>query len=147
MNLGINARGSVVAMAQQISDLLHGCALFQQMSGTGMPQAVRAAPPASDACRLHSSTRNSPECAISDRPVWRLQRQEQIPARGPRPHLLDVCQDGIANFTLQRILLRAAAFGVIHRERLRAPVEVTQQQTRYLAAAQSVYCQKEQDGR
>ncbi len=135
MNLGVNTRGSVVAMAQQISDLLHGCALFQQMSGTGMPQAVRAASPASDACRLDSSVRDFPERATSDRPKWRLQRQEQIPAGGSRPPLLDVCQDDIAYFTLQRILLRASAFGVVHRERLRVPVEVAHQQTLYLAAA------------
>ncbi|MGA9669445.1 MAG: hypothetical protein WBQ94_09570, partial [Terracidiphilus sp.] len=133
-------------MAQQISDLLHGCTLFQQVSCTRMPEAVRTAPTASDACRLHSPTRDFPESATSDRPVWWLQRQEQIPARGPWPRLLDVCQDGIAYFTLQRILLSASAFRVIHRERLRAPVEITQQKTRYLAAAQSVQGQKEQNG-
>ena len=46
----------------------------------------------------------------------------------------------------RRIFLRASAFGVVHRERLRAPVEVAQQQTRYLPAAQSVNRQQEQDG-
>ena len=39
-------------MTQQISDLLQRCALLQQMSGTGMPQTVRSASPASDARRL-----------------------------------------------------------------------------------------------
>jgi hypothetical protein len=87
-------------MAKQISDFLHRCALFQQVSGTGMPQAVRATSPALDACRLHSSTRDFPERATSDHPVWRLQRQKKIPARGTRPRFLDVCQDGIAYFTL-----------------------------------------------
>ena len=90
------------------------------MSGTRMPQAVRAASSASDACRLHSSIRDFPERTTSDRPVRRFQRQEQIPAGGPRPRLLDVFQDGIAYFTLQRILLCASAFRVVHRERLRS---------------------------
>ena len=61
--------------------------------------------PASDSCRLHSSTRDFPERARADRSVSWLQSQEQIPAGEPRPRLLDVCQDRIAYFTLQRILL------------------------------------------
>ena len=48
-------------MTQQIADLLQRCALFQQMSGTRMPQTVRAASPASDACGLDSSARHFPE--------------------------------------------------------------------------------------
>ncbi len=52
MNFGIDARGAGVTMTQQIPDLLQGCTLFQQMSGTRMPQTVRSASPALDACRL-----------------------------------------------------------------------------------------------
>ena len=41
-------------MPQQIPDLLQGCPLFQQMSGTRMSQTVRPAPPALDASRVDS---------------------------------------------------------------------------------------------
>jgi hypothetical protein len=87
-------------MTQQISDLLQGCTLFQHMSGTRMPQAVRTASSASDTDRLHSSTRDFPESTPSDRPVRRIQRQEQIPAGSLRPSLLKVLQDGITHFAL-----------------------------------------------
>jgi hypothetical protein len=87
-------------MTQQISDLLQRCTLFQQMSDTRMPQAVRTASPASDAYNLHSSTRDCPESTPSDRTVRRIQRQEQIPAGSLRPSLLKVLQDGITHFAL-----------------------------------------------
>jgi hypothetical protein len=66
-------------------------------------------------------------------------------AGGARSHRSDVCQDGIAHLMLQRIFLRASAFGVIDCERLRTPVEVAQQQTTYLPTAQTINCQKVQD--
>src|ERR1017187_1207165 len=104
------------------------------MSGTSVPQTVRSASPASDACRFHSCTRDAPEAAVPDASVRWFQREEQTRVGGPRTRLPDVCNDGVTHFMLQRIFLCTSAFRVVHRERLRAPVEVAQQQARYLPA-------------
>ena len=88
---------------------------------------------------------DSPEAAVADTSIRRFQRKKQISAGTSRTRLCDVFQDGIANLTLQWIFLHASALGVIHCERLLPPVEVTQQQARYLSTAQPIYRQEQQD--
>jgi len=44
------------------------------------------------------------------------------------------------------VFLYASPLGVVHRERLQPPVEVAQKQARYLAAAQPINRQEQQDG-
>lgn len=83
---------------------------------------------------------------MADAAVWRIQREEQIPAGGLRARLSDVFQDGVAHLTLQWVFLYASPLGVVHRERLQPPVEVAQKQARYLAAAQPINRQEQQDG-
>src|SRR5262249_26423966 len=105
------------------------------MSGARVSQTVRSAPSASDADCVDSCARDAPEAAVSDAAVRRIQRQEQIPAGRPRTRPENVFQDGFAHLMLQWVCLHTSALGVIHHERLRLPVEVTQLEARYLPAA------------
>jgi hypothetical protein len=80
MNLGIDTRRCRITMTEQVADLFQRRALFQKMRSASMAQTVRTVPAATDACLPYTAARNIPQCRSANRPVWWIQRQEQIAA-------------------------------------------------------------------
>ena len=103
------------------------------------------ASPATDAKRLETATYNMPHSRGQYWTMWLLKCHEDIAGRAARPHL-QIAQDCFPDFVLQRIALISSALGTLDAERLFAPIDVDQPQTRNLAAAQRIDGAQQQNG-
>jgi hypothetical protein len=86
---------------------------------------------------FESAAHNMPHSKRGHRTTRLLKRHEDIAGRAARPHL-QIAQDRLPDFVLQRITLISSALGTFDAERLFAPINIDQQQTRNLAAPQRI---------
>lgn len=132
-------------MTEMVTDLLEGKAPGQQLSGTGMSQAMGATSRDLDAESGQARAHNGTNAGRQKRANGRVKTQKQLAINASWAGFLQVPDNRVANDWIQGILLRTALLWARHIELLTSPVQILETKSGNLATAQAVDCEQQYD--
>src|SRR5436853_3479666 len=111
-------------MAKKISNFLQRCASPEQPRGASMTEGMRTTVSRHQARSHHSLPDELPHWREAYGSVRSIRRNKKMTARTLWPTALEIANDRIPHFVLNRILLDAPALRMSNSERFIAPVEI-----------------------
>src|SRR5215813_1695408 len=120
-------------------------ACFEEMTGTGVAQAVRAIAFGGQAHDGQVAPYEVTQCPLRQGAVRSTEGEKDKATGALRPATLQVACERIANTWLEGKELKAPALGASYVERVMVPVDIVELQAPDLARAQAIGSEQQQD--